>query len=129
IALHEALAAPFGDADVEFQGVAVGRGLDEAGMGVDHRRADHAQGLLRYMPGRHAALDEEMARGGVDPAEEIGEPDDARRVAVAELDAVAVDDFFGHVYPMRPGSHSAITGNEIRITRRNRSVATKGSTP
>ena len=27
------------------------------------------------------------------------------------LDAVAVDDFFGHVYPMRPGSHSAITAN------------------
>jgi hypothetical protein len=41
-------------------------------------------------PARHAAFDEEVPRGRVDPAEEIGEPDDARRVAVAELDALTV---------------------------------------
>src|SRR5690606_35865564 len=92
VTLHEALAAPLGDAGVDLQHVAVAGGLDELRMGVDQRGADHAQRLLGLVPGRNAALDEEVPRGRVDPAEEVGKPDDACGVAVAELHLDGVGD-------------------------------------
>ena len=68
----------------------VGRGLDEPGRDLEQRRADDAARLDQLAPRRHAALHEERQRRRVHPAREVRIENDARRIAVAELDRHAV---------------------------------------
>jgi len=94
--LNDHFVAPFVDAGVHLDALAIGGRAHELGVDLQQRCADDAGGFDQLTPSGHAALDEEVQRRGVHPLGIVGEEHDACGVAVTEHDFNFVNNGFAH---------------------------------